>query len=97
MSRKKKRRSVSKHSLESQTLNVLRKFPKKTFNYKQLSKLMGLGDLSSKQLLQIVLEELVIKEKVISTYRGKYQLKNQLSLVEGIVDVNSSANAYVSI
>jgi len=97
MAKKKKKRNISKHSLESQVLNILRKFPNKTFNYKQLSKLIGLGEVNSKQLLQIVLEELETKKKIISTHRGKYQLKSQVSLMEGIVDVNSSANAYVRV
>lgn len=97
MPKKKKRRKVTKQSLQSQTLNILRKHPKKSFNYKQLSKQIGLGDESSKLLVQVVLNELEENEKIISVSRGKYKLKSQSSIVEGIIDITSSGNAYVTV
>ena len=97
MPKKKKRRKVIKQSLQSQTLNILRKHPKKSFNYKQLSKQIGLGDESSKLLVQVVLNELEENEKIISVSRGKYKLKSQSSIVEGIIDITSSGNAYVTV
>lgn len=97
MPKKKKRRKVTKQSLQSQTLNILRKHPKKSFNYKQLSKQIGLGDESSKLLVQVVLNELEENEKIISVSRGKYKLKSQSSIVEGIVDITSSGNAYITV
>ncbi|MBL6872704.1 MAG: ribonuclease R [Flavobacteriales bacterium] len=97
MPKKKKRRKVTKHSLQSQTLNILRKNPKNSFNYKQISKQLGLGDESSKLLIQVVLKELEENEKIISVNRGKYKLKSQSSVVEGIVDITASGNAYVAI
>lgn len=97
MPKKKKRRKVTKQSLQSQTLKILRKHPKKSFNYKQLSKQIGLGDESSKLLVQVVLNELEENEKIISVSRGKYKLKSQSSIVEGIVDITSSGNAYITV
>jgi ribonuclease R len=97
MPKKKKRRKITKQSLQSQTLNILRKHPKKSFNYKQLSKQIGLGDESSKLLVQVVLNELEENEKIISVSRGKYKLKSQSSIVEGIIDITSSGNAYVTV
>ena len=97
MPKKKKRRKITKQSLQSQTLNILRKHPKKSFNYKQLSKQIGLGDESSKLLVQVVLNELEENEKIISVSRGKYKLKSQSCIVEGIIDITSSGNAYVTV
>ncbi len=97
MPKKKKRRKITKQILQSQTLNILRKHPKKSFNYKQLSKQIGLGDESSKLLVQVVLNELEENEKIISVSRGKYKLKSQSSIVEGIIDITSSGNAYVTV
>ena len=97
MPKKKKKRKITKQILQSQTLNILRKHPKKSFNYKQLSKQIGLGDESSKLLVQVVLNELEENEKIISVSRGKYKLKSQSSIVEGIVDITSSGNAYVTV
>lgn len=97
MPKKKKRRKITKQILQSQILNILRKHPKKSFNYKQLSKQIGLGDESSKLLVQVVLNELEENEKIISVSRGKYKLKSQSSIVEGIIDITSSGNAYVTV
>ena len=97
MPKKKKIRKITKQILQSQILNILRKHPKKSFNYKQLSKQIGLGDESSKLLVQVVLNELEENEKIISVSRGKYKLKSQSSIVEGIIDITSSGNAYVTV
>ena len=97
MPKKKKKRIVSKQSLQSQVLNVLRKNPKKSFNYKQLSKQIGVGDESLKLLLQKVLLELEENEKVVSVGRGKYKLKTQSAVIEGVVDITASKKAYVSV
>jgi ribonuclease R len=97
MPKKKKSRKITKQILQSQTLNILRKHPKKSFNYKQLAKQIGLGDESSKLLVQVVLNELEENEKIISVSKGKYKLKSQSSVVEGIIDITSSGNAYVTV
>jgi len=97
MPKKKKIRKISKQSLQSQILNILRKHPKKSFNYKQLSKQIGIGDESLKLLLQKLLVELEEKETIISVSRGKYKLKSQSAVVEGIIDITSSNNAYVTV
>ena len=97
MPKKKKSRKITKQILQSQTLNILRKHPKKSFNYKQLAKQIGLGDESSKLLVQVVLKELEENEKIISVSKGKYKLKSQSSVVEGIIDITSSGNAYVTV
>jgi len=92
MAKKKKKRNISKHSLESQVLNILRKFPNKTFNYKQLSKLIGLGEVNSKQLLQIVLEELETKKKIISTHIKLFgdlnKVTNPVRIVNNLYEKN---------
>ena len=97
MPKKKKRRKITKQILQSQILNILRKHPKKSFNYKQLAKQIGLGDESSKLLVQVVLNELEENEKIIFVSKGKYKLKSQSSVVEGIIDITASGNAYVSV
>ncbi len=97
MPKKKKIRKISKQSLQSQILNILRKHPKKSFNYKQLSKQIGIGDESLKLLLQKLLVELEEKETIISVSRGKYKIKSQSAVVEGVIDITSSNNAYVTV
>ena len=48
-------------------------------------------------MVQVVLNELEENEKIVSVSRGKYKLKSQSSTVEGIVDITSSGNAYVTV
>lgn len=97
MPKKNKSRKITKQILQSQILNILRKHPKKSFNYKQLAKQIGLGDESSKLLVQVVLNELEENEKIIFVSKGKYKLKSQSSVEEGIIDITASGNAYVSL
>ena len=95
MAKKKKKRSFNKSVLQTQVLNLLRQNPRRAFNYKQIAKRMGIGDDNTKLLLEAILVEMEHKESIVSVAKGKYKFKSQSILVEGILDVNSSGNAYV--
>ena len=96
MGRKKKNRNIEKSTLKSLITSILRQNPRKTFNYKQLSKQIGVGDENTKRLIQIVLEEMEQHDLVVSISRGKYKLKSKSTIVDGIIDINSAGNAYVN-
>ena len=96
MGRKKKKRNIEKSTLKSLITSILRQNPRKAFNYKQLSKQIGVGDENTKRLIQIVLDEMEQHNLVISVSRGKYKLKNKSTIVNGIIDLNSVGNAYVN-
>ena len=55
MGRKKKNRNIEKSTLKSLIKSIFNKNPKKPFNYKQLSKQIGIRDENTKNLIQIVL------------------------------------------
>lgn len=95
MGRKKKKRNIKKSTLKSLITSILRQNPRKAFNYKQLSKQIGVGDENTKRLIQIVLEEMEQHDLVVSVSRGKYKLKSKSIIVDGIIDINSAGNAYV--
>jgi len=95
MGRKKKKRNIEKSTLKSLITSILRQNPRKAFNYKQLSKQIGVGDENTKRLIQIVLEEMEQHDLVVSVSRGKYKLKSKSTIVDGIIDINSAGNAYV--
>ncbi|MGC6471071.1 MAG: ribonuclease R [Flavobacteriales bacterium] len=97
MSKRKKKRKATTSSLRSNILTILRKNPKQSYNYKQILRRIGLADEESKLLIQAVLIELEEKEKIISVSRGKFKLKLHKETLEGIIDITSSGNAYVSI
>ena len=91
----KKKRKISKSSLQSQVLNILRQNVRKAFNYKQLAKRIGIGDDNTKLLLQSVLIEMENKESIVSVAKGRYKFKSQSIIVEGVLDINNSGNGYV--
>ena len=95
MGRKKKKRNIDKSTLKSLITSILRENPRKAFNYKQLSKQIGVGDENTKHLIQIVLEEMERRELVLSISRGKYKIKSKSTIVDGIIDINSAGNGYV--
>tara|TARA_B100001057_G_scaffold301388_1_gene301606 strand:+ start:28 stop:2148 length:2121 start_codon:yes stop_codon:yes gene_type:complete len=96
MGRKKKNRNIEKSTLKSLITSILRQNPRKAFNYKQLSKQIGVGDENTKHLIQIVLEDMEQYDLVVSVSRGKYKLKSKSTIVDGIIDINSAGNAYVN-
>ena len=96
MGRKKKKRNIEKSTLKFLITSILRKNPRKAFNYKQLSKQIGVGDENTKRLIQIILENMEQHDLIVSVSRGKYKLKSKSIIVEGIIDINSAGNAYVN-
>ena len=76
MGRKNKKRGINKTTLQSLITSILRQNPRKAFNYKQLSKQIGIGDDNTKHLIQIVLNEMEQQELVVTVSRGKYKLKS---------------------
>ena len=54
----KKKRSFNKRSLIKEIMKVFRLNPKKTFNYRQLSKEIGIKEKSIKELIVAVLYDL---------------------------------------
>jgi ribonuclease R len=95
MGRKNKKRNINKTTLQSLITSILRQNPRRAFNYRQLSKQIGIGDDNTKHLIQIVLNEMEQQELVVSVARGKYKLKSQSTLIEGIIDINNAGNGYV--
>ena len=87
----KKKRKISKSSLQSQVLNILRQNVRKAFNYKQLAKRIGIGDDNTKLLLQSVLIEMENKEHIVSVAKVD-AIKSQSTIVEGVLDINNSGN-----
>lgn len=78
-------------------MKVFRLSPKKTFNYRQISKKIGIKDDGVKQLVIAILHELHEQDRLILIDRGKYRYKKTTFAIEGIVDVTTKGHAYVSV
>lgn len=93
----KKKRSFNKRSLIKEMIKVFRLSPKKTFNYRQISKEIGIKDDGVKQLVIAILHDLHEQDRLVLVDRGKYRYKKTTIAIEGIVDVTTNGNAYVSV
>ena len=78
-------------------MRVFRLSPKKTFNYRQICKEIGIKDDSVKQLVIAILHELHEQDRLVFIDRGKYSYKKTTITIEGVVDVTTKGHAYVSI
>lgn len=78
-------------------MRVFRLSPKKTFNYRQISKEIGIKDDGVKQLVIAVLHELHEQDLLVFIDKGKYRYKKTTIAIEGIVDVTTKGHAYVSV
>ena len=92
----KKKRSFNKRSLTKEIMKVFRLNPKNSFNYRQVSKKIGIKDDSVKQLVIALLHELHEQEHLVLVNREKYRYKKTAIIIEGIVDVTTKGHAYVS-
>jgi len=100
MPKKRKQNSRSGKISLSQIVKVFNKYPKKSLNYKQLAKRLGIAKSSDKALVADVLNELVKKKLLEEISPGKYravnlpQEKPHLHLT-GIVDMTGKGSAFV--
>ena len=93
----KKKRSFNKRSLIKEIMKFFRLNPRKTFNYRQVSKEIGIKDESVKQLVVAILHELHEQDRLILINRGKYRYKKIAVTIEGIVNITTKGHAYVSV
>lgn len=95
MSRKIKKK-VGKIYLFEEVLATLKNSPGKLFNYKQVSSALGITDESQRQLVNVVLSELLQKGLVEQAERGKYRIKGVARrYITGTADLTMSGTAYV--
>jgi len=104
MVKKKKRRrfkpkksaTFNKKKLKNAILTILYEEPSKTVNYKQISTWLGIRDMETRKLVNVVLQELRDDEYLDQIARGKYKLKAKTGTACGIVEVQPQGYAYVN-
>jgi len=84
----------------SRIIKVFNKYPKKSFNHKQISKRTGIYNTHYNKPILYLLKELVEKKILEEVERGKFKLKDHREkdssiLIEGIVDMTSRGAAYI--
>ena len=102
MTKKKNRKNRSKilstfnkPQLKKSILDIFYADPQKTYNYRQLSGILGIKDMETKKLVNIVLDELTENEILDQIQRGKFKVKSRGSYVCGRVEIQPQGFAYI--
>lgn len=93
--KKQKAKDMSRSAFAQEVLSVFRKYPMRSFNYKQIAKRIGVKDVYTKELIAKTLEYLAENEKIGEMNRGKYKLSEGLDCITGIVEMNAKGAAYI--
>ncbi len=92
---KQKLPTFNRKTLHKFVLDIFRKHPTQYFNYKQVAKKLGIGDLRTKQLLSEVLNTLCDEGKLDEEQRGRYKFVPTKSVITGRVMLIASGSAFV--
>lgn len=88
--------TFNKKKLKNSIITILYGESGKTVNYKQISTWLGIKDLETRKLVNVVLQELHDDGYLEQIVRGKYKLKAKSGTVIGTVDMQSQGFAYVN-
>ncbi len=94
MGKDKKNNSFDNALIEA-VLSVFKENPSKSFNYKQVAKIIGVSGKSENDLIIETMENLRDNDLISEMNDGKFKFKQKSSLIKGIVDMTASGYAYV--
>jgi len=98
MSKEKKKgksRGFGKNKLYKAIYGLFANEPKKSYNYKQISKLLSIKTNGERKLVFECLHEMKMADKLIEIATGKYKLKSKTGHITGVVDMTSRGTAYI--
>jgi len=91
----KKENILNKEILTNKITGIFSNNPGKIFNYKQLSKFLGIKDQNYRQLVVQVLGELKSSEQLEEISTGRFKFKPRAGYVTGRIDMTQHGYAYV--
>lgn len=92
---KRKKNRLTRKNLTDKCLEMFSTFPRKNFNYKQMSKLIGIREEIEKQLVLQVMEELHRNEQIEEVKPGKYRLKSLAGHAMGTIDMTQHGYGFL--
>ena len=93
--KKKKVKRLKKSELNKLIVDLFSKYPKRTFNYKQISGLLEVKNRTSKQMVQVVLIELFESGYLTELSTGKFKLISRGAYITGTIDMTRKGSAYL--
>jgi len=103
MGHKKKKQKGAQNPLINDILKVFADNPGQSYNYKQVASKLTISDSGNKQLLTILLTDLVSRGSLNEVKRGKYQINPALvkfhgsakSYITGVIDMKPTGKAFL--
>ena len=95
---KRKRKSstkINKSVLSNKILGIFTNNPSKSFNYKQLSKKLGVDNSTIRKEINNILPQLAKDNQISEIYQGKYKLKSKGGYVIGKVDLTQKGAGFI--
>jgi ribonuclease R len=86
MTKKKTGSKRKKDKLQGEIMGVFTNNPEKTYNYKQLSSLLGISKASEKQKVNQLLYDLYDTEFLMEIDRGKFKLNSRSGFITGTIE-----------
>ncbi|QZE14145.1 ribonuclease R [Halosquirtibacter laminarini] len=93
--KKGRRKLFTKKDIKKSIVKLFQENPNKLFNYKQLSSILEVKDMPTKQLITVVLFELEDQKVIFQESRGQYQLDSNAGYVNGTIRIASKGNGVV--
>ncbi len=90
-----KKGGINKASLINKILGIFNEDPGRALNYKQIAKLLRIGDMNTKKLISVCLYDMTERKELIELHRGKFKLKVQGAYITGKVDLTAKGSAYI--
>ncbi len=94
--RKTKPGTFNKKKLKNAILTLLYEEPGKTVNYKQVSTWLGIKDMETRKLVNVVLQDLKDDDYLDQIARGKYKLKAKTGTAIGNVEMQPQGFAFLN-
>ena len=99
----KSHRPRGKNAFADSVLGIFTKPPHRTYNYKQVAASLGVKDKASKDLVNIILVELLEDGSIVETKPGKYRISQEYATesphlkkyITGKVDMKGTGKAYI--
>ena len=86
---------LKKSDLKRMIKELFVKYPKRTFNYKQIAGLLNVKKVTGKQMVRFILDELFESGYLSEVSAGKYKLMARGAYVTGTIDMARKGAAYL--
>ncbi len=95
MTRRKKRGGFDRKAFKNSVIGIFSSNPKKTFNYKQVAKLLLVKKAEERKLIIDVLNELRIEGVLEEIITGKFKMKSAVGYIIGKIEITQGGYGFV--